>query len=591
MADWIKTSRAVGLNTLAIVACAIAVGALLFWNAWTFAYVFWIGMSPLPFGDQWDAALFPDDCIRNLFALQNEHRPTLARLLALLDWYLADARNEVTTAFIAACYPVFGLVLFKLVKTIVADWRRAAVLAGLASAIIMSAAQWENLLWGFQATFVGSFVFALLALFFAARATPPSQSPGWKTADVLLCLFASFFAVFSLASGLLVLPLVAALLFLVGASPRLRYGYILFALAVLGFYFHGYVTPGHHANPLTSLRDVETVGHFAFVYLGLPFARGDIDVAAAVGAAGALALVVLSADAAVTLLREPRLPQTPKGAAYLVLVLFAVFIFAAAGLTALGRINFGVQGALAFRYATPAVFFWADLVAACLVQPYVRRTGASGILRWGGALLGVALASCVALQQRAYVASAYEKRAGRFNAAIEYLLGVRNQRELIQLYPDPPAVLAGHLDEPFRRLRRERKSIFVAEDWAARLSTPLREWKPDVSAACRGAIDRRVPVPDQAAAISELAGWAWDDERGRVPDLIVFTDTGGRVIGFAGPGLRRLDVRERQANVTSSATGWNGFARAGRTASIHAYGVMLGRSDRACEFATSVSSQ
>ena len=98
-------------------------------------------------------------------------------------------------------------------------------------------------------------------------------------------------------------------------------------------------------------------------------------------------------------------------------------------------------------------------------------------------------------------------------------------------------------------------------------------------------------VPDQAVAISEIGGWAWDDERRRVPDLIAFTDDRGLVIGFGGPGFRRLDVREQQAAVTSSASGWNGFVRADQTVTIHGYGVMLGRSNRACEFATSSSSQ
>jgi hypothetical protein len=70
----------------------------------------------------------------------------------------------------------------------------------------------------------------------------------------------------------------------------------------------------------------------------------------------------------------------------------------------------------------------------------------------------------------------------------------------------------------------------------------------------------------------------------------LLTDAGGLVIGFAGLGVRRLDVRERQASVTSSAAGWEGFVRADRTVTIHAYGVMLGRSNRACEFATNFSS-
>jgi len=590
MSDWIKVSKAVRLNTMAALACAIVVGALLFWNAWTFAYVFWIGTSPLPFADQWDASLFPDETIRNLFAQHNEHRPAWGRLVGLLDWYLADARNGVNAAFIAVCYPVFGLTLFKLVNTIVADWRRAAVFAGLASAIIVSAAQWENMLWGFQSHFVGSFVFALLALSFAARAAPPSQSPRRKTANVLLCLFASFFAVFSLASGLLVLPFVAALFFILGASPRLKYGYIVFAIAAFGIYFYGYAIPSQHANPLTSLRGVWAAGDFTLAYVGSPFARGDPHVARAVGAAGLLALIVLIANAVIILAREPRLLQEPKGAADLVLLMFAVFIFCTGGVTALGRvIDFGIEGALAFRYATPAVFFWACLLAACLVQPHLRRSGSSRILCWGGAVLGVALGATVAFQQRAYVASMYNKRADRFNAAIAYLLGIRNQPVVFHLYPQA-AVLAGHLDEPFQRLQRARKSIFT-DDWAARLGTPLREWKPDLSSACRGAIDRRALVPDQATAISELAGWAWDDERRRVPDLIAFTDPRGLLIGFAAPGFRRVDVREQLSAVTSSASGWNGFVRADQTVTIHAYGVMLGRSNRACQFATSSSSQ
>jgi hypothetical protein len=576
---------------MAAVACAILVGALLFWNAWTFAYVIWIGTSPLPFGDQWDASLFPAETMGSLFALHNEHRPALGRLVGLLDWYLADARNGVNAAFIAVCYPVFGLALFKLVNTIVADWRRAAVFAGLASAIILTAAQWENLLWPLQTTFVGSFVFAFLALFFAALAAPPSQSPGWKTAHVLFCLLASFFAVFSLASGLLVLPFVAALFFILGVSPRLKYGYILFAIAALGVYFYGYASPSDHSNPLTVLRDMSAVGRFTLAYVGSPFTtRGDPDVAAVVGAVGAVVLIVLVADAVMTFLREPRLLQAPKGAAYAVLLLFAVFIFCAGGLTALGRAGSGIE-ALAPRYATPAGFCWSALVAACLVQPDVCPGGSSRIYRWGGAVLGVALASHVAFNQRSYVASMYNKRSDRFSAAIAYLLGVRNQPMLLALYPSPSVVLAGHLDEPFRRLQRARKSIFTDDDWASRVGTPLREWKPELSSACRGAIDRRALVPDQATAISELTGWAWDDERRRIPDLIVFTDARGLVIGFAGPGVRRLDVREQQATVTSSAAGWNGFARTDQTVTIHAYAVMLGRSDRACEFATSFASQ
>jgi hypothetical protein len=587
--NWLRTPNARPLEMKSTRAWLIIfVGILLFWNAATFGYVMWIGFSPLPFGDQW-GSLFPEQSIRNLFAQHNEHRPTLTRLIGLLDWYLADARNTVNLSFIALCYPAFGVALFKLVNVIAADWRRAAVVTGLAFATALSAAQWENMTWGFQTGFVGSFVCAFLALFFASLAAQRQTSAERKSINVLLCLSASFLAVFSLASGLLILPLVIALLFICGASAKLKYGYAAFAIAMFACYLYGYSGPIEHANPLASLRDVWAVAHFALAYIGSPFARGDVDVASSVGALGALVLLALAANAAVVFWREPRLLDTPKLAAYVALLLFAVFVISAGGLTALGRINLGIRQPLAPRYATPALLFWADLIALCLVQSYVHRH-ARRIFRRLGAIIGVVLASYVAACQIDYMPVARKLRAERFDAAIAYLIGIRNQPVVLALYPIPSTLLAGHLEGPFQRLQRSRKSIFTV-DWADRLGTPLRGWNLRLGPGCRGAVDRRSIVPDQAAPISQLEGWAWDDERERAPDLIVFTDAAGLVVGFAGLGVPRADVRTVHAEITSDYTGWKGFVSADRTVIMQAYGVIFGRSNRACEFAASLAAR
>jgi hypothetical protein len=590
MLNWLRALSAKPLETMSTRACLVVVGALLFWNASTFGYVMWLGISPLPFGDQWDgcgASLSPEQCLRNLFAQHNEHRPALARLIGFLDWYLADARNVINLSFIALCYPVFGGALFNLVNKIVADWRRAAVVSGLALAIALSAVQWENMLWAFQTVFVGSFVCAFLALFFAALAVqqPPPAEP--KLIDFFLCMFASLLAVFSLASGLLILPCVIALFFIRSAPARLKYGYTVFAIATVALYFYGFSRPTEHANPLTSLGDVWRVVHFTLVYIGSPFARGDVDAALVVGAVGSLVLIALIANAVIAFRREPGLLQTPKATAYVALLLFAVFVISAAGLTALGRINFGIRQPLAPRYATPALLFWADLIAVCLVQSYVQRHTPRRIFHWFGALMGVALASYGAVHQIDYIPFARKLRTERFDAAIAYLIGIRNQPVVLALYPEPSALLTGHLDQPFQDLQRSRKSIFT-EDWADRLGTPMREWRLHLGSGCRGAVDRREIVPDQAAPISQLEGWAWDDERKRASDLIVFTDAQGLVVGFAGLGVPRIDVRRDQAGIMSTYTGWKGFVRAERTVPMQAYGIIFSQPNRACEFAVSI---
>jgi hypothetical protein len=100
-----------------------------------------------------------------------------------------------------------------------------------------------------------------------------------------------------------------------------------------------------------------------------------------------------------------------------------------------------------------------------------------------------------------------------------------------------------------------------------------------------------VIVPDQAAPISQLEGWAWDDERERAPDLIVFTDPAGLVVGFGGLGVPRADARRDHAGIMSEYTGWKGFVRVDRMVIKQAYGVIFGQSNRACEFAASISAR
>jgi len=572
-----------------LILCALA-GALLLWNAATSLYVMRVGFSPLPFGDQWDACLFPDHFIRTLFAQHNEHRPALCRLVALLDWYLADARNVINLSFIALCYPAFCLALFKLVNMIVADWRRAALYTALVSAVIVSAEQQENLLWGFQTAFVGSFIFAFVALLFGCLAALPAGSAAARAALAGLCFAASFFAVFSLASGLLVLIFVPVLFFIIGAPAKQKYGYAAFAAGIFLFYFHGYVRPVHDPNPWPSLGHVWSVGGFILVYIGSPFSAGRPDLAAGAGGLGVLLLLVLIANSIVGLRKDNKFVRTPAGAAYVALLLFAILIVCAGGLTALGRLDFGIVQAMSSRYRTPALMFWGDLLAICLVQPAVRADQPSRIFRRGGAILGVVLALAVAVTQLHYVRSARLSRANKFKAVIAYLIGIRNQQAVLALYPLAKAVAKGLLDARFQGLERARKSIF-ADNWADRLGTPLHRWKGEPQKGCRGAIEGRTPVPEQKAPISELAGWAWDDVRERVPDLIAFTDAQDLIVGFAAPGYQRDDVRRAQAGIGSSYTGWDGFARADMVAALRAYGIFFNRPDRTCEFGTDTRRQ
>jgi hypothetical protein len=587
----LKGSLISRIETIWSITCAAVIGALLLWNAATMLYMMWIGSSQVPFGDQWDTSLLPDESTRNLFALHNEHRPALSRLLGWLDWYVSDARNGATMTFIALCYPAFGLALFQLIKTIVGDWRRAAVFAALATATVVSAAQWENLLWGFESSFVGSFASALIALLFATLAARQPQSVIARVIAVIVCLITSWMAVFSLASGLFSLLFVTALLFVVGAPAKLKYGYTIFAAATLAFYLHGYSSPGYHANPIVSLFHARTVIHFVFAYIGAPFAHGRENVATIIGMFGLLLLAIVVINSAIAFRRNQSLFRTPVGTAYVALLLFVLFIVFADGLTALGRINFGIEQALSSRYATPALMFWAALVSIYLVQPYMINSIVSRWIRLGGALLGLALAAKVAMAQQQYYPIARNLHAEKFKAAIAYVVGLRTHPAIISIYNILPALEEGHLDAPMQRLRADHKSIF-AQEWPFKLGAPLSQWKSEHREGCLGYIDDRAIVIDKNAQaegtpIAEVRGWAWDKVREEAPDLVVFTNDRDIIVGFAGLGAARPDVQHAQSSVTTEYAGWEGFVRADAATALRAYGVFLDGSERGCQFAMS----
>ncbi len=561
---------------------AATVTALLLWNAATTFALMWIGTSALPFGDQWDTSLLPDELIRNLFAQHNEHRPAVARLVGWLDWYLADARNAMTATFIALCHVVFGLVLFRLVHMVVKDWRGAALISALATAIVVADRQTENLLWGFQTAFVGSFAAALLALFCAVITTTARSSAG-RMASFAACLVASGVSVFSLASGVLTLVFVTILLFLASAPLVFRAGYSLFSIGLIAFYLHDYSRPTYHTNPWVAIHHGLKLARYTAAYLGAPFAEGRRHIAVYFGAWGALLVAGLLIWSAVSYRRERRSNDIRGIAAYYGLILFTGLIGCAALMTGLGRLDFGLGQAMSVRYGTPASMFWGVLVAALIVSPAIRGRWPSRVVQGYGVLLATGLAVFVATQQLKYMPKARDMHRDKLLGGIAYLVGLRSGPEVLHIYPIASRVAEGHLDEAMQRLKESHKSIFSYR-WANLLGLPLGELRGEPVSGCHGAVDQATLVQAGEAPISKVAGWAWNDRSRRSPDLIILTGQDGTISGFGVPGFRRLGGGQGQSGMPDN-NGWTGFARGGDADMYHAFEIYLGKTARICELA------
>jgi hypothetical protein len=149
--------------------CVLLAWAAGVWSFGSTVYTALRFLSPVPVSDQWDTAYFPAEHFwQDLFSLHNEHRPALGRLVGLADWTFDAGRNGINIGFILLALAAFGAAMFNLARLAGASARTASALAAMALAIVSSGGQWENLLWGFQTAFVGSFACIMLALLSAA---------------------------------------------------------------------------------------------------------------------------------------------------------------------------------------------------------------------------------------------------------------------------------------------------------------------------------------------------------------------------------------------------------------------------------------
>lgn len=195
----------------------------LHWLHWAAFFLLVVGVrlwlvanfgSATPILDQWDdegARVFKPYVegtlgIGQLVEPHNEHRPVLARLLALAllmgngQW---DARVQMAVnAVIAACLALF---VAHIGVHLLGAHRRALVLGAVACWSCLPYA-WENTLWGFQSSFYLLVLLSLVAIYGLIRQRDLSVRRGWLAAG------AAVLACFTLASGFLSAVAVLALL-------------------------------------------------------------------------------------------------------------------------------------------------------------------------------------------------------------------------------------------------------------------------------------------------------------------------------------------------------------------------------------------
>jgi len=335
-------------------------------------------------------------------------------------------------------------------------------------------------------------------------------------------------------------------------------------------YFHRYVHPEQHASIAESLHSPLRIARYATAYLGSAWLREHHRAAEIIGLGG----LILALAAVVLLVLQAR-----RQVFALQLALTLLFCAATAAITALGRLNFGVEQAFSSRYQTVALLFWGAIGMALLMFAFSSRR------RWTALVAEICL---IVILARGAVLARYPIREARqhgfeLNAsAMALIIGVYDSEQFfwIGLVREQYLLIATHL------LRDDHLSIFSG-NLPAELGQPLYSiFRAAPQEACAGVVESNVALAENDWPGHRLKGWAWDKLHGRPATSIVIARD-GIISGFGAVGRRIPTSQPLPLGVSSRYIGYTAYVQPYRAPdSIDTYAVLASEPPSVCLIAT-----
>ena len=490
--------------------------------------------SPVPFWDMWDGTLgFYVERLQGhhwapFVEQANEHRIVLSKILFWIDYRFFGGLSQFLVAINVALMFALWLTLCWAARVLL-NKRLAYLCCALTGVLCFSWLQAENINWGYQSQFYLAYLLPLLALISMARWIQESHERRFVAAVALGVLSAG-----TMANGLLALPLLVLMLLLSGRNTRWRMSALLLvtALTLAAWTYHYQVV--HH--PATSLK---RMAEFLLLFLGGTYGfLFHVDPLTMVVGAAVICASVYVALRWATGEREPM---------FLALVLFVVYVGAAAAAATIGRAYFGNYAALAGRYETPLMLLYSVLL---MLFTYLYRNEQSTYAVVGA--LSVFTPLLLVVPQIGVFDDAGPARAyQRMHIALALDLGVGDDAQIGTIY------LVDRAKQDARDAMRYNLSVF-----ATPLLRTAREAIGKSAASiglepCQSFVDRTDIIPTDKRFAS-VEGWAFNDKTQTVPPIVFFV-TNGAVSGVALTGGDRPDVQQAISKKALRA-GFSGYA-------------------------------
>jgi len=478
--------------------------------------------------------------INSLSHRANEHLVIIPKMLYGLNIILTGGSN---TALALIAWGASLVQVILLIPVIPADIRkkpaRGTVFLLIISIFIFTPKAAHNWIWGMSGTMwitANMFVVASISMMYRFNIT---KQQGWLWTSMLAGLMASI----CYSTSLVLWPAV-----LLGACLfRIRSRHLMFivavTIAVYLFYILGYVRIPGHPDPELSLYKTIL---FVLNFLGGLFVSGPQY--AYFGKIVALFGIILS-GAVVWLRARERGAWREESAPWLMLQVYAIGNGALAGIS---RAGFGIDAALASRYASLPAFFWLGLCVMWLL--YFWRTERLGPYL---SLPAVVIALFIFQMYTGsfdYVKRMLNREERKAVASVSLITGIYDERMLKEAVTPLPAQLLALVD----RLKRINHVPFNkwSEGWP-HLDTKLDLAQLPVADGKQyfGWFDTITPFSPEAARVQ---GWSFVPN-GKVR-CVAIVNHDGIVRGLATPGLNRPDVATA-LKIKDIKTGWGGYTR------------------------------
>lgn len=506
--------------------------------------------SPVPFGDMWlgylDFFLHIDERgLEHWWSQHNEHRILLSRLLFWFDLAVLGG----TTPFLQIVNYVLAVALWAVLCALATGSMKDVNAQNIVRYLIplllipcFSLMQYENLYWGFQSQFYLVYLLPAIAFYSLSRACNENASNTWFWTACAMGVL----SLGSMANGVIALPILALQALLL-RTKAWRF-FVLAGLSCMGvlLYFHDYNPVSGHGSLSTALLDQPLdLFRYLLLYLGSPFHHivgNNHSLAQAMG-------LFLLASSVFFLFRV--LTGKMTGSYPVALLAILLFVGGTALGTGGGRLLFGFEQALSYRYATPALLAWSALLIL-YVQHFSTALGKhQKLLILGIAIPLIALPSQLRFQHMNHHASSFEGKLAVLSLQMGVLDNVALQ--VIGIGTNPRWLL----DDISKKMTKRSLSIFASPEMQ-RAAIPLGQTVNTSNAHdCQGHVDSTGHVMSDDRYIW-IRGWLFDGAAHKTPKWIYITDPQGRVIGYALPGQVRQDVA-KAINPRALRSGFAGY--------------------------------